>query len=270
MKTIRYAPLPQIEMFPELELRVAPKGDVWVVTEHCSVLAYCRTENEAKAKLAEIAQDRWKAYTSPAHQSILAKQRRRAVFEADLSTRIQALPGKRYGVIYADPPWRFEPYSRVTGMDRAADNHYPTCTLAEIKAFDVPGIAAKDSVLFLWATVPMRPQAEEVLSAWGYKYKSDFVWIKDRIGTGFWSRNKREHLLIGTRGKIPAPAPGTQWPSAIEAPVGRHSEKPAIFYELIEAYYPTLPKVELFARAARPGWSCWGPEAPAASDLAAE
>jgi hypothetical protein len=55
-------------------------------------------------------------------------------------------------VIYADPPWRLEPYLRETGMDCAADNHYPTMGLAAIKALEVP--AAKDAVLFLWATVP--------------------------------------------------------------------------------------------------------------------
>jgi hypothetical protein len=49
----------------------------------------------------------------------------------------RALPDKRYGLILADPPWRFEPYSRSSGMDRAADNHYPTMTLDEICAMDV-------------------------------------------------------------------------------------------------------------------------------------
>jgi N6-adenosine-specific RNA methylase IME4 len=147
-------------------------------------------------------------------------------------------------------------------MDRSADNHYATSSLEAIKAIDVRSIMASDSAMFLWATVPMLPQALETLAAWGFAYKSNFLWIKDRIGTGYWSRNAHEHLLIGTRGKIPAPAPGTQWPSVIQAPVGRHSEKPATVYELIELYFPTLPKIELFARAARPGWDCWGLEAP--------
>jgi N6-adenosine-specific RNA methylase IME4 len=126
----------------------------------------------------------------------------------------------------------------------------------------VRAIAAKDAVLFLWATVPALLQAIETLEAWGFTYKSNLVWVKDKIGTGYWSRNKHEHLLIGARGKVPAPALGTQWPSAIEAPVGRHSEKPTIFYEIIEGYYPTLPRIELFARGkARPNWDVWGAEA---------
>ena len=194
----------------------------------------------------------------------LAKRERRARREAELGARQRALPGKRYGVILADPPWRFEPYSRITGMDRAADNHYPTSPLEEIKALDVASITARDCVLFLWATVPMLPQALDVMAAWGFTYKSSFAWAKDKIGTGYWARNTHEPLLIGTRGSVPAPAPGTQAASLIEAPVGRHSEKPAIFYEIIEGYFPTLPKIELHARGvvARPGWDVWGLEAP--------
>ena len=92
------------------------------------------------------------------------------------------------------------------------------------------------------------------MAAWGFAYKSCFTWVKDRAGTGYWSRNKHEILLVD-QGRIPAPAPGKQWPSAIEAAVGRHSEKPAVFYDLIESYFPNLPKIELFARgvAARLG-----------------
>jgi N6-adenosine-specific RNA methylase IME4 len=75
-------------------------------------------------------------------------------------------------------------------------------------------------------------------------------------------------LLIGTRGKIPCPAPGTQWRSVIEAPIGKHSEKPECFLEMIEAYYPNLPKIELNRRGpARPGWDAWGLEAARALTL---
>jgi N6-adenosine-specific RNA methylase IME4 len=165
-------------------------------------------------------------------------------------------------VIYADPEWRFEPYSRKTGMDRAADNHYPTSPLEVIKTRAVAGIAAKDCVLFLWATVPMLPQALEVMSAWGFKYKSNFVWVKTRIGTGYWNRNAHELLLIGTKGSIPAPAPGRQEVSVVVAARTVHSAKPEEFYRLIEKYYPNLPKIELNARGPlREDWDAWGNEA---------
>ena len=191
------------------------------------------------------------------------KRARRTRLELELGARQRALPDKRYGVIYADPPWRFQPYSRVTGMDRAAENHYPTSPLADIKTLDVRSIVAADCVLFLWATVPMLPQALEVMKAWGFEYKSHAIWAKDRVGTGYWFRNQHELLLVGTRGHVPAPAMGTQWPTLIHALVRRHSEKPEVFREMIESYFPTLPKIELHARGpiARPGWDAWGPEA---------
>jgi N6-adenosine-specific RNA methylase IME4 len=139
-------------------------------------------------------------------------------------------------------------------MDRAADNHYPTMELIDIKALDIP--AADDCVLFLWATAPMMPEALEVMKAWGFTYKSRCVWVKDRIGTGHWFRDQAEELLVGTRGKIPAQAPGQQFAS------DDHSAKPAIFHEMIETMFPHLPRIELFARRARTGWDRWGNEAP--------
>jgi N6-adenosine-specific RNA methylase IME4 len=137
------------------------------------------------------------------------------------------------------------------------------------KALDLASIAAPDSVLFLWATEPTLMLAGEVMAAWGFEYKSHIVWLKkdrrgekDRAGTGYWNRCVHEILLIGTRGKVPAPAPGTQEDSVIAAPVGEHSAKPKAFAEMIERLFPNLPKVELFRRGKpRPGWDAWGLEA---------
>jgi N6-adenosine-specific RNA methylase IME4 len=186
----------------------------------------------------------------------------RAAREAALAGKIIALPQRRYGVIYADPEWHFETYSVEGTLGTSAQDHYPTSDLETIKARDVPSISADDAVLFLWATQPMLPHALEVMAAWGFEYKSHAIWAKDKTGHGYWFFNKHEVLLVGTRGKIPAPAAGTQWPSVIEAPRGAHSEKPAIFYELIEHYFPSLPKIELNARKRRAGWDSWGNEVP--------
>lgn len=196
------------------------------------------------------------------------KTERRAARERDLAARQRALPDRRYGVIYADPEWRFEPRSRESGMDRAADNHYPTSSTDAIAARPVAAIAADDCVLFIWATVPMLPDALRVMSAWGFAYKSHAIWFKDRVGTGYWFRNAHELLLVGTRGQPPAPAMGGQFSSVIEAPIGAHSAKPDDFRELIETYFPTLPKIELNARTAREGWDTWGNEAPDAPEQA--
>ena len=166
---------------------------------------------------------------------------------------------KLYGVIYADPPWKYETFSE-NGMDRSADNHYPTMSMFDMLTLNVP--AADDCVMFMWATVPMLPEALDLLDTWGFEYKSHIVWIKDRIGTGYWTRNKHELLLIGTKGRVPAPAMGTQPPSVIELPLGRHSEKPAFFADMISTLYPTTPKLEMFARVGRVGWDVIGNEAP--------
>ncbi len=190
------------------------------------------------------------------------KQESRNAREKELGQTQIALPKKRYGVIVADPEWRFEPWSRLTGMDRAADNHYPTSCTEVIAARDVPSIAAKDCVLFLCATVPMLPHALLVMAAWGFDYKSNYVLEKDRAITGYWNRNRHEHLLIGTRGDVPCPAHGTQWESLIASPVNKHSAKPAAMLEMIEQYFPTLPKIELNRRGPpRDGWDAWGNEA---------
>jgi hypothetical protein len=109
---------------------------------------------------------------SISEQKLLTKAERRAEREAELGAKQLALPTKRYGVIYADSPWRFEPYSRETGMDRSPENHYPTSTTTVIAERNVAGIAADDCVLFLWATARMLREAMRVMEAWGFEYRS--------------------------------------------------------------------------------------------------
>jgi N6-adenosine-specific RNA methylase IME4/DNA-binding CsgD family transcriptional regulator len=190
------------------------------------------------------------------------KAERRAQRELELASAQAALPSQRYGVIVADPEWRFEPYSRDTGLDRAADNHYPTSATDIIAERDVTSIAADDCVLFLWATVPMLRDALRVMEAWGFEYKSHAVWDKIHIGTGYWFRNRHELLLVGTKGSIPAPAMGDQFASVMTIARKEHSAKPEQFLELIEQYFPNLPKIELNRRGPpRAGWDAWGNEA---------
>lgn len=213
-----------------------------------------------QAILIERASKGEKVSAKSAAKQIARAEKEKALAEKTISVSL-ASEKKLYGVIYADPPWRFETYSE-NGMDRSADNHYPTMSLIDIAALKVP--AADDCVLYLWATVPMLPEALNVMEAWGFEYKSQVVWVKDRIGTGYWTRNQHEILLIGTKGGIPAPAQGSQPSSVINAPLGRHSEKPEVFAEMIEALFPATPKVELFCRSPRAGWSVFGNESEAA------
>lgn len=226
---------------------------------------------EAFERMVEATRDRILAGNGPDILKDITteqKQQRRDNRERVLGGILHALPTRKYGAILADPEWRFEPWSRNTGLDRAADNHYPTSCTEVIAARDVPSIAAPDCVLFLWATIPMLPQAIVVMGAWGFDYKSHYAWGKDKAGTGYWTREKHELLLIGTRGKFVAPAMGTQGESLIIAPRGEHSAKPDVFLEMIERWYPTLPKIELNRRGpARPGWDAWGNEAQPADSI---
>lgn len=164
-----------------------------------------------------------------------------------------------FPVIYVDPPWR---YDFAASSTRQIENHYPTMHLDEIKALSVP--AADDAVLLMWATSPKLREAFEVLDAWGFTYVTSMVWVKDRIGMGYYARSRHELLLIAKRGALPVPDPEDRPDSVIEAPLGKHSEKPDAAYEIIERMYPLHRKVELFARRARDGWAAWGNQAAAA------
>jgi N6-adenosine-specific RNA methylase IME4 len=202
------------------------------------------------------------AVANPDKAAHIVKLKTREGHEADLATQIRTLPTKKYGLILADPEWKFVVRSEETGNDRAAANHFVTSALEQIKARDVPSISADDCVLALWATVPMLRQALEVMVVWGFEYRSHCIWLKDKVGTGYWFRCVHELLLVGVKGDMPAPAPGTQWESAFDADVGEHSEKPLVAYELLESYFPHLPRIELNARRKRDGWDVWGAEAP--------
>jgi N6-adenosine-specific RNA methylase IME4 len=170
-----------------------------------------------------------------------------------------------YPIILADPPWYFEAYNEISGVERAAGNHYPTMALEEICALPVKGLATDSAALFLWTTAPHLQEALRVIDAWGFNYRTNIVWVKDRFGLGYYVRNQHELLLVATHGQLPTPDPANRPPSVIEAPRREHSRKPDETYTLIERMYPELPKIELFARAKRTGWAAWGNQAEAAA-----
>jgi N6-adenosine-specific RNA methylase IME4 len=165
-----------------------------------------------------------------------------------------------YRLILSDPPWQYRNKKTGGSLTSGSEAQYPTLSIEEISALDVPSIAAKDSVLALWSTVPLLPDALQVMGAWGFTYKTLLTWIKlGKLGLGFWFRGNVELLLIGTRG---APTP---WRLPFknvhaEKPT-EHSCKPLRFYELLEAS-EMEPRIELFARTSREGWDAWGLDVP--------
>lgn len=163
-----------------------------------------------------------------------------------------------YPIILADPPWQYD--SGTTDPTRQVENQYPTMPADEIAALDIESHATADAVLFMWAPPSMLPDALAVIEAWGFTYKTHGVWDKGLIGGGYWMRIRHEDLLIAVRGKPPHPNPSDLWASVFLSRKTAHSEKPVCVYEMIERYYPTLSKVELFARSERAGWKSWGNE----------
>jgi N6-adenosine-specific RNA methylase IME4 len=163
---------------------------------------------------------------------------------------------KKYQVIYADPPYSYRNKRTGGSMISGAADKYPVMSLTDICSVPVPDLADKNSVLFLWATTPLLPEALQVMTAWGFKYKHSIYWRKIMsLGMGYWYRGQVEQLLVGVRGKVKAFR--IQKTNIVQAKVRLHSQKPDEFYELIELT-GLEPKIELFARNKRPGWSCYG------------
>lgn len=169
----------------------------------------------------------------------------------------------RFPIILADPPWQYD--DGTMDPSRQVENQYETMPLEDICALPVESeLVNDDAVLFLWATAPLLPEALDVMDSWGFEYKTGAVWDKKKVGMGYWFRGRHEHLLVGVRGDPPKPDPKAVGSSIIASPrSNKHSEKPEAVYTMIEAYYPELAKLEMFARSDRPGWSVWGNEAAA-------
>lgn len=174
------------------------------------------------------------------------------------------LPDGKYSVILADPPWRYD----FDVESRATEKHYPTLTLGQIINYkDSQGIPitdkfADDCILFLWATSPKLNEALEVIKQWGFIYKTNLIWAKDKIGLGWYCRNQHELLLIAEKGEMPLPEPPNRPRSILYAPRTNHSNKPKLIYRLIEKAYPNYEKyLELFGiENKRKRWIVWGNE----------
>lgn len=180
----------------------------------------------------------------------------RAKRDAELES--PSLPTGRYGLVYVDPPWQYD-FSKSDS--REIENHYPTMDLEQICALPVADLFETDCVCFMWATSPKLAEAMKVLEAWGLEYKTCMVWVKNKIGMGYYARQQHELLLIATRGNPPVPEPQDRPSSVINAPRGEHSAKPEEFYGLLDRMYPYSRRVELFARSKREGWDGWGNQA---------
>lgn len=186
----------------------------------------------------------------------------RAVKRAEVVKRVAELPSDKFRVIYADPPWKygstFATSDELGGL--AAENNYPTLSIAELSALPVKDIADENAVLFLWVTSPLLFECVPMVAAWGFQYKSSFVWDKGRGMPGNYNHVRHELLLVCTRGSC-VPDINERPPSVQSIKRdGRHSEKPEDFRQLIDRLYPHGKRIEMFARKKSKGWEAWGNE----------
>lgn len=161
---------------------------------------------------------------------------------------------KKYRVIYADPPWSYGDKQNIEGLGGAV-KHYPTMPLNDICALPVP--AADNAVLFLWVTSPLLEDSFKVINAWGFKYKSSFVWDKVAHNMGHYNSVRHEFLLIATRGSCTPDVPKLL-DSVVSIERTEHSRKPKEFRDMIDMLYPVGERLEMFAREAPEGWDVWG------------
>jgi N6-adenosine-specific RNA methylase IME4 len=177
----------------------------------------------------------------------------------------------KFGVVLADPPWRFITHS-PKGLGRSAEQHYDCMSLQYLMELPVQGITNKDCVLMLWTTWPMLASgaAHDVIRAWGFEGKSGFPWLKlskdmlPRMGNGYHTRSVSEIMMIATKGHPPAPEPWEREEGVLFSKLGAHSAKPDTIYNRAEKY--DGPYCELFARPdgalfpPREGWTQLGNE----------
>jgi N6-adenosine-specific RNA methylase IME4 len=169
-----------------------------------------------------------------------------------------------FGVLVADPPWRYE--QRAEDTTHRAANPYPSMTYEEICDYQLPGLA-DDAILWLWTTNAHLEQAFSVARVWTFTPKTVLTWVKDKLGLGDWLRGQTEHCLLCVRGKPVVTL--TNQTTVLLAPATPHSQKPEAFFTLVESLCPDPRRGEVFARSARAGWVSIGAELIQEDDHAA-
>jgi N6-adenosine-specific RNA methylase IME4 len=170
---------------------------------------------------------------------------------------LESLSGANFRTVWADPPWQ---YGNKGTRGNTAE-HYKAgqldMTVDEICALPIEAAVAENAHLHLWTTNGFLFEAQRVIEAWGFEYKSCYVWVKPQIGMGNYWRVSHEFLLLGVRGSLPfADRSLRSWG---EFKRRQHSAKPEEIRDLIHRASP-VPRLELFARRPVEGWTCWGNE----------
>jgi N6-adenosine-specific RNA methylase IME4 len=173
----------------------------------------------------------------------------------------EGLTPMKYGAILADPPWAYDMRSEK-GHGKSPEAHYQTMPAQAICALPVSQLAGPDCLLFLWSTWPHLPLALDVLTAWGFTFKTGGAWVKRTpkgkpvFGTGYLLRSATEPFLIGTIGAPQIRSKSVR--NLIDALRREHSRKPPEARAMIDQLLPDVWACELFAREPWPGRDIWG------------
>lgn len=193
----------------------------------------------------------------------IAQAKREITKRERIDTPPVPIAGK-YRIWYADPPWEYGNSGVINESDNygRAQRHYPTMSIEQLCGMgeQIKAACEKDAVLFLWVTSPLLEECFDVIRAWGFKYKTSFVWDKIRHNFGHYNSVRHELLLVCTKGSC-TPDDKTLHDSVVSIERSdRHSEKPEIFRRTIDSLYTWGNRIELFARTSAPGWHRWGNE----------
>jgi N6-adenosine-specific RNA methylase IME4 len=161
--------------------------------------------------------------------------------------------GREFSCIYADPPWRYSNQSTRA----STDNHYSTMTVDEICAMPIGELAAEKCHLHLWTTNGFLFECAKIFAAWGFEFKSSFVWVKPQMGIGNYWRNSHEILLTAVKGGMVSQSKSLMSWGKFDRTM--HSEKPPAVRKMLEQFSPG-PYLELFGRRRADNWTVFGNE----------
>jgi N6-adenosine-specific RNA methylase IME4 len=212
------------------------------------------THHEEVASLSSKEQDLFLNKASDENLSV--RDLREAIRKSGVkfNKNIEPIKGK-YQVFYADPPWSYG--NEMPKGTTTPANYYPQMSIEEICNMPIKSVTDENAVLFLWVTSPLLKESFDVIEAWGFEYKTSFVWDKIKHNMGHYNSVRHEFLLLCIKGSYPIQNVKL-YDSVLTEERTEHSKKPDFFYEMIEDLYPNSNKIELFSRKERKGWTNYG------------
>lgn len=208
-------------------------------------------------EVAKLPPEKQEQYLKKASEQKLSVRDLREQIREDSVTFTEniEIPNDKYDLVYADPPWQYG--NSMPNYYTEQANYYPLMSIDQICQMPIKEIINKDAVLFLWVTSPMLQDAFKVIEAWGFKYKTSFVWDKIKHNMGHYSSVRHEFLLLAIRGSYPLHNLKL-YDSVYSEERTEHSKKPQFYYQMIEDIYCNAKKIELFSREKREGWYSYG------------